>query len=253
MILRMVILPGLTSTRKEGIPAFLKALSRSRERHIALFPTCLGAAERQALYLELEAIKSLRIPHVHLRADCDPSEIAYLARTFGTEAFNIHPRASSHPFASPIGEFAQRVFVENVDVPVEDAELEGEEGPGLGGICPDFSHLENARLFGRDAYVRRTLEQLRRFPVGCCHLSAIRVGVPNSWGQEWDHHAYAKLSDFDFLASYRAYLPASWASLELENSFEEQLEARAYITGLLRTKAPPHGPRGDSTGAREEA
>jgi hypothetical protein len=253
MILRMVILPGLTSTRKEGIPAFLKALSRSRERHIALFPTCLGAAERKALYLELEAIKSLRIPHVHLRADCDPSEIAYLARTFGTEAFNIHPRASSHPFASPIGEFAQRVFVENVDVPVEDAELEGEVGPGLGGICPDFSHLENARLFGRDAYVRKTLEQLRRFPVGCCHLSAIRVGVPNSWGQEWDHHAYAKLSDFDFLASYRAYLPASWASLELENSFEEQLEARAYITGLLRTKAPPHGPRGGSTGAWEEA
>jgi len=240
MILRMVILPGLTTTRKEGIPAFLKALSRSKERHIALFPTCLGAAERQALYRELEEIKGLRIPHVHLRADCLPAEIAYLAATFGTEAFNIHPRASGHPFASPFGEFAQRFFVENVDVPVEDAELEGEEGPRLGGICPDFSHLENARLFGREAYVERTLTQLERFTIGCCHLSAIRVGVPNSWGREWDHHAFAALSDLDFLSSYRAWMPASWTSLELENSFEEQLEARAYITGLLRTKAPPH-------------
>jgi len=243
MILPMVILPGLTSTRKERIPAFLKALSRSKERHIALFPTCLEAAERRALYRELESIKGLRIPHVHLRADCDTTEVAYLAETFGTEAFNIHPRASSHPFASPFGDFAPRIFVENVDIPVEDAELEGSEGSEggkPGGICPDFSHLENARLFGRTAYVDRTLEQLKRFAVGCCHLSAIRVGVPNSWGQEWDHHAYAKLSDFDFLASYRAFMPASWASLELENGFEEQLEARAYITGLLRTEAPPH-------------
>jgi len=236
----MVILPGLTSTKKERIPAFLKALSRSKERHIALFPTCLESAERRALYRELESIKGLRIPHVHLRADCAPAEIAYLAATFGAEAFNIHPRTSSHPFASPLGDFAPRVFVENVDIPVEDAELAGEDGPGLGGICPDFSHLENARLFGRETYVERTLGQLRSFTIGCCHLSAIRVGVPNSWGGEWDHHAYSDLSDFDFLAAYRAFMPASWASLELENGFEEQLEARAYITGLLRTMAPPH-------------
>lgn len=240
MILPMVILPGLTSTKKERIPAFIKALARSKERHIALFPTCLEKTERQDLYRELETIKGLRIPHVHLRADCDPAEVAYLARTFGAEAFNIHPRASSHPFGSPIGDFAPQVFVENVDIPIEDAELEGADGPRPGGICPDFSHLENARLFGRKAYVDRTLGQLGRFPVGCCHISAIRVGVPNSWGQEWDHHAYSKLSDFDFLAAYRTYMPASWASLELENSLEEQLEARAYITGLLRTNAPPH-------------
>ena len=246
MILRMVILPSLTSTRKEGIPAFLKALARSKERHIAFFPTCLEMQERQELYRELESIKGLRIPHVHLRADCGLDEIAYLAETFGTEAFNIHPRASSHPFASPIGNFAQRIFVENVDIPVEDAELEGAEGSRPGGICPDFSHLENARLFGRAAYVDRTLGQLTRFRVGCCHLSAIRVGVPNSWGREWDHHAYSKLADFDFLAAYRAYMPASWASLELENSLEEQLEARAYIANLLETKAPPPSTRPQS-------
>jgi len=72
-----------------------------------------------------------------------------------------------------------------------------------------------------------------RFPVGCCHLSAVRVGVPNQWSGQWDHHEFARLSDLDYLAVYRKRLPARWASLELENGLEEQLEAIDYLGGLL--------------------
>lgn len=230
----MTILPGLTSTRKDRIPAFIQDLRRSDERRIALFPTCLTKPEREELYRALEAIPGLRIPHVHLRADCGPDEIAHLASAFGTEAFNIHPRKSSHPMEDLPPAFAGRIFVENVDIPIEDGEIEaGAAGTALGGICPDFSHLENARLHGRDAYVELTLSQLSRFRVGCCHLSAIREGVPNMWNGEWDHHAFASLSDFDYLSRYRGFMPSRWASLELENSFSEQLEARAYLERLL--------------------
>jgi hypothetical protein len=229
----MVILPGLTSTQKERIPAFISDLRRSGERRIALFPTCLPKAERTELYAELASIPGLRIPHVHLRSDCDFAELAYLSETFGTAAFNIHPRASSHPFGGELGALASRVFVENVDLPVSDDELEGITGAALGGVCPDFSHLENARLHGRSAYVETTLRQLSRFKVGCCHLSAIRVGCPNVWSGEWDHHCFAALSDFDYLAAYSRYLPATWASLELENSLSEQLEAKAYLMSLF--------------------
>ena len=231
----MRILPGLTSTKRERIAAFIADLRRSDERLIALFPTCLDKGERRELYRELESIPGLGIPHVHARADCDLEEMRYLERTFGTEAFNIHPRRSGHPFAADLDGLAGRVFIENVEVPVEDAELVPQSpagGPAFGGLCPDFSHLENARLHDRGAYVETTMRQLGRFPIGCCHLSALRVGVPNAWSGEWDHHAFAALADFDYLAAYRRFFPASWASLELENSFSEQLEARAYIVAL---------------------
>jgi hypothetical protein len=229
----MHILPGLTSTKRERIPAFIADLRRSSERLIALFPTCLDAAERRELYRELKSIPGLGIPHVHARSDCDLEELCYLARTFGTEAFNIHPRRSGHPFTAELDGFAGRVFIENVEVPVDDEELAAEGGPAFGGLCPDFSHLENARLHYRAAYVATTMRQLGRVPVGCCHLSAIRVGVPNDWSGEWDHHAFARLADFDYLTAYSRFFPASWASLELENPFAEQLEARAYIEALL--------------------
>ncbi|MBU0929106.1 MAG: hypothetical protein KKA67_15250 [Spirochaetes bacterium] len=229
----MIILPGLTSTKKERMPAFIDDLRRSDIRRIALFPTCLSAAERRELYSELESIAGLRIPHVHLRSDCGADEIAYLADRFGAEAFNIHPRASSHPFGPVPARYAQRIFVENVDEPAEDAELDGDGGPAIGGMCPDFSHLENARICGRTAYVETVTAQLRRYPVGCCHLSAIRIGVPNQWSGTWDHHEFSTLADLDYLAAYAGFLPRDWASLELENGLPEQLEARDYLERLF--------------------
>jgi hypothetical protein len=229
----MIILPGITSTKKDRLPAFLDDLRRSSERLVALFPTCLSYDERQALYRELETINGLGIPHVHLRADCGPDEIRYLSDRFGTRAFNIHPRGSSHPFGPIPAAFASRVYIENVDTAPEDAELEGDGGTAPGGICPDFSHLENARLHGLDEYVRTVERQLGRFPVGCCHMSAIRVGVPNHWAGMWDHHEYASLDDLRYLAAYGNRMPPEWASLELENSFGEQLAAREFLEDLL--------------------
>lgn len=230
----MTILPGLTSTKKERIPAFLDELRRSGERTIALFPTMLGRTERSTLYRELEAIGGLRIPHVHIRADFDEAELDYLVRSFGTEAFNIHPRSSTHPFGEVPARYASRVFVENVDVAASDDEIRSQ---GLGGVCPDYSHLENARLFGRDAYVAAVQSQLSTFAIGCCHISAIRPGVPNRWAGEFDHHEYASLDDLSYLARYAECLPERWASLELENGLAEQLAARDYLERLLSARA----------------
>lgn len=226
----MVILPGLTSTKKERIPAFVDDLRRSDVREIALFPTLLGPSERAALYLELEAIPGLRIPHVHIRADFDEAELDYLVRRFSAEAFNIHPRASTHPFGALPRRFARRIFVENVNVAPEDEEL---LDSGVGGICPDFSHLANARLMGRSAYVATVESQLRRFAIGCCHISALRPGVPNRWAGEFDHHEYAILDDLSYLSAYAGFMPRRWASLELENTLAEQLAARDRVAELV--------------------
>jgi len=229
----MIILPGLTSTKKERIPAFIAALRRSSIRDIALFPTCLSIAERRSLYGELETIPGLGIPHVHLRSDCDAEEMGYLVGRFGTQAFNIHPRASSHAFGPIPERFAASLFIENVDIPAEDAELLGDGGPVPGGLCLDFSHLENARLFNKQDYVTTVSHQLECFTTGCCHISAIRIGVANHWAGMWDHHEYAGLADFDYMRRYRGNLPSRWASLELENGFDAQLRVVDYLGSLL--------------------
>ncbi|MFP4432191.1 MAG: hypothetical protein ACLFPV_13145 [Spirochaetaceae bacterium] len=220
----MTILPGLTSTEKDRIPDFLRALRTSGVRQIALFPTVLEKPEREALYGDLEGIPDLRIPHVHLRTDCDQNEMDYLVCTFGTEVFNIHPRKSVHAFGPVPRRFAGSVYVENTQDPPEDTEL-----ADLGGICIDYSHLESARRLGWADYVQTVEAQLRRFPIGCCHIAAIREGDPNAWNGGPDHHNFKELSDFDYLAGYTWALPPRWLSLELENPLEEQLEAIAYL------------------------
>jgi hypothetical protein len=224
----MRILPGLTTTKKDRVPSFIEDLSRLRISEIALFPTCLAASERAALYAELERLPGLRVPHVHIRSDMDEAELDYLVERFGAQAFNIHPRASSHPFLDLPARFKAMSYVENVEEPPEPGEF-----AGLGGLCPDFSHWANALAFGRAAYDRRMRELATALPIGCCHLSALRVGVPNAWHGEYDHHEFASLADLDYLASYATFMPDRWASLELENSLPEQLAARDYLERLL--------------------
>ena len=229
----MTIIPGLTSTRKDRIPAWIQGLRHSAVRTVALFPTVLSSSERRALYEELSTIEGLHVPHVHLRTDCDEREMEYLTRTFGTSLFNIHPAGTRHEFGSvPVG-FESRVYVENVDAPPADHEL-GE----LGGICVDYSHLESARARGRGDYVATVERQMSEFPIGCCHVSAIRKDDPNAWNGGPDHHEYLDLSHLDYMTRYAESLPPEWASLELENTFDEQLDAIEYLGQLFAHARP---------------
>ncbi|MFW5744029.1 MAG: hypothetical protein ACOC2D_12210 [Spirochaetota bacterium] len=235
----MKILPGLTSTESDRIPAFVEALRRSDVRAIALFPTVLDPAERNELYRDLAAIPGLTIPHVHLRTDCTPDEMRFVAEQFGTELFNIHPRKSRHPFGEVPSDYASRVYVENVEIAPEDDEL-----AALAGICPDYSHLESARLMGSTEYAATVERQLGSYPIGCCHVAGIRAGEPNVWNGGPDHHNFRSLADFDYMARYVDVLPARWISLELENPLDEQLEAARYLERLLGDRRRWTGRRG---------
>jgi hypothetical protein len=148
---------------------------------------------------------------------------------FHAQVFNIHPLASRHPYAEVPEDLADRFFVENVEVAVAAEDL-----ARAGGMCPDYSHLEGARLRGDTDYVSRTTAQLRQYRIGCCHVSAIRPGVPNNWNGGADHHRMASVSDLDYMAGYSAVLPERWISLELENPLSEQLEAIRYLEDCLR-------------------
>jgi hypothetical protein len=226
----MRFLPGLTSTKPERMPDFLRelrtAVASGELRDIALFPTCLDLAGRRALYAELEAIPGLRLPHVHLRSDMREEEIEWLEERFGVELFNVHASRSSHPWTGPRGPRDARIFIENADsVPL------AEELEGYGGLCLDYAHWESGRLLGDPAY--RDFEALARGTrTGCCHISAVRPGVRSAWGG-FDHHVFEKVEDLAYVLRYREFLPAAWASLELENGLEEQLLAIRMLEGLL--------------------
>ena len=191
----------------------------------------MDKAERSSLYRELELLAGWRIRHVDVRSDFDAGELDYLCGRFGTEAFNIHPAGSTHPFGPIPSQHARRFFVENVEQYPEASELDG-----IGGLCPDFSHWANALAFGRFGYDSAMRKLAERYPIGCCHLSALRPGFPNPWHGEWDHHEYAALADLDYLRAYSAFMPLSWASLELENPLSQQLQAQLHLESLLHPR-----------------
>lgn len=232
----MRFLPGLTSTDRTAITAFVRDLAASETRAVALFPTCLERGEREALYRDLEAIKGLRLPHVHLRSDMGLDELDYLKKRFATEVFNIHARGSLYPYGRDPGSHAVSIYVENADsLPV------AEELVGLGGLCLDFAHWESARLLGRPGY-EGFGALAAATPIGCCHISAIRPGVRSAWGG-FDHHRFSGLGDLDYVLRYRAFFPRGWASLELENGLGEQLAAIARLETLLERAQAGEGSR----------
>jgi hypothetical protein len=223
----MTLLPSLTSTKPQGIAAFLDDLERSSVRTIALFPTTLKPDERHKLYTRLEAIPGLKIPHVHLRSDCSDDEIASLVERFGTEVFNVHPAGSQTAYVPSSQRWLKQIYLENAD-----ALPEADQLTAFGGVCPDFSHWEAARR-ARDRAYDGFEALVRRFPAACCHISAIREGDANPWNGRTDHHHFTSLADFDYLDRYTEFFPPAWASLEVENSLNEQLEAIEYVNRRL--------------------
>ncbi len=220
-------LPSLTTTRRDTVEPFLQDLDRLGVRTIALFPTTMKPDERKVLYAELERIPGLRIPHVHLRSDSDDAEIGYLVWRFGTEVFNVHPSGSNTAYIPESSRWTKKIYLENADALPEAGQLEA-----FGGICPDFSHWEAAHR-ARDPEYEGFAGLVRRYPPRCCHISAIREGDPNPWNGRTDHHHFTRLEDLDYLSRYREFLPPDWASLELENTLEEQLAAVRRLNKVL--------------------
>lgn len=221
----MNILVGLTTTRKECLGEALEDLRRLGLTSLALFPTALNPRERRDLYRELENSPVQEIPHVHLRSDMDEAEMAYLVERFQTRVFNIHSRHSAHPFPNPPRRYEKRIFVEN-----SGAIPDREELTRFGGLCIDFSHWEHGRRVDSPEY-RDFAALAGDFPVGCCHVSAIRDQPTSPWGT-YDDHRFETVDQFAYLARYRAYLP-DLVSLELENLPSEQLRVREYLVRLL--------------------
>ena len=201
--------------------------------------TFLEIEQRKELYSLLEQIEDLEIPHVHLREeDMDQTEIKFIVDNFKTQVFNVHPKNQKHPHSQICGKYASQIFVENlIMVPTKD------ELKKYAGLCIDFSHWENnVRLNNNDwndfsiKYNDAMLDRITKYPIGCCHVSAVkdqpRTDTDFPGGKQYDTHELNELNEIDYIGQYRQYLP-EYISIELENSFERQLEVKKYLEEIL--------------------
>lgn len=223
------ILLGLTTTSGSDWRGKTDEITQLGLKEIALFPTALDRRGRDELYGLLEKTGLESIPHVHLRGDMTRDEFEYLESTYGTKAFNTHPAADGrgYPFVEDSPD-RHMVFVENtVCVPTE-AELDRH-----GGLCIDFSHWEIAKNLGNVNYAGfdRTA---RRYRIGCCHVSAFpsRIRTNPAAILSAKLHYLRELSDLDYMAGYTEYVP-DIVSIELENSFSEQVVVKDYLERML--------------------
>ena len=213
------ILLGLTTTPKSNWREKVEEIKRFNIEKVALFLTGIGKEERKELYDLLTETNLKSVPHIHLRNDMNEEEINYLISKYNTSLFNIHPQGSKHSFKCNFtNKFDDRIYVENLDIIPTQNELDE-----YAGLCIDFSHWEH---FGRGSGYAKIDEILKNNKIGCCHVSAVRNFM---WGFFPVSFHYAKGNkDFNYLKKYARYLP-EFISLELENSFEEQLKFKKYI------------------------
>lgn len=198
-------------------------------KEVNLFLTCLKEDERREIYELLKRIKIVRIPFVHLRSDMEPWELDYLAKEYRTEVYNAHTNRE-YPFRFDYGKRKKKIYIENTFQPYDEEEVKQ-----FAGVCLDFAHLENARVFKPDIY-RRNVEVIEKYKCGCNHISPeanFSLFNKEIWIGKKHPHVLENLSQLDYLKRYPKKYFSRHIAMEMENSIEEQLEAIKYIKSIL--------------------
>lgn len=229
------ILLGLTTTHASDWRGKVEECKKFDIAEIALFPTAIDFASRQELYKLLENSPVKNIPHVHLRNDMEKEELDYLVEKFHTQVFNIHPRKNAHPFTKDYGKHIPNIYVENSSFVPEIEELEK-----WGGFCIDFSHWQDVVLKDDRENNFKMQEAARKFKIGCSHISAVGnvlgkvqdTKYPEIIYEEYSKHTLSDLKELDYMKNFIVYIP-EFVSIELENSFKEQLEVKKYLEDLI--------------------
>jgi len=228
---RRQILLGLTTTPGSDWHQKIEEIDRFGLAEIALFPTFLDDAKRQELYGLLEKTCLRALPHVHLRNDTNIEELIYLKERYKTTLFNIHPSESARKTLDLLLSQNLNVYIENIGEIDPDFEEVVQKATGL---CVDYSHFHDHWALSQEDNYKVFQEIIKKYPIGCGHVSAVRKVKSLEFNGEFRYgrHLLDDLSDVDYMANYTDYLPAI-LSLELENSFEEQLKVKEHLISIL--------------------
>jgi len=227
----MQILPTITTITDSAWLKKVAEVKKLKLKEVCLFLTCLDKGQREKLYALLLETDLKRIPFVHLRSDMSPEELAFLVRVYQTKIFNVHTKKEYTPLHD-YGKYKKIICIENVYQPFDEEEIKE-----FGGVCLDLSHLESDRLLRPDSY-QRIIKFLKKYPPECSHVAAVRKKpfLDENGYQRYSTHTLTDLSDLDYLKRYPLEYFGSVAAIELENTIEEQLKAKEYISTLIKNK-----------------
>lgn len=217
------ILLGLTTTSGSDWKEKIRETRLYDIKEIALFPTALCTSKRKELYKLLENSPVESIPHIHLRSDMNLAELDYLVNKYNTRAFNIHSEKGIYNFKTDFSKYFSKIYIENTEVTPSAEELKK-----FAGICVDFSHWEADTLFRQSEY-KNFENNVKKYKIGCCHVSSVKKifnVIPVS------SHKMGDLKELDYFKKYVDYLP-NLISIELENSFSDQLKAKEYLEKII--------------------
>lgn len=237
------IIPSLTSAYKDIslLEKEIQLIDKYHIKEMGLFLTTLKLEDRKKIYHLIEQTKLYNIPHVHLRHDYERWELDYLAYTYKTRIFNMHPIKDANDFLSKNETFRKNIYVENLlSINKEFVDSMNK----CGGICLDISHYEDGLLCNMENY-KFFDKILQNSNIGCCHVSAISK-IPlseNVFFEEknqsvqmthYSTHFLNCCSELDYLKKYIHYLP-NIITIELINPLSEQLEIKKYIEEIIGT------------------
>ncbi len=227
-----MFLPAITTTQGSDWQAKVKEIDKLGLKQAALFLTCLDRPQqRKKLYSLLEKTKLKKIPFVHLRSDMLLSELDYLVEKWGTRVFNLH-KSKEYAFKYDYVKYSQDkapICIENTGFMLDEQEVKK-----MAGICLDLSHLEDDRLLRPDIY-KQTISLLKKYPVGCNHISAVqKQSHPDEQGKHWHSmHYLDDLAELDYLKKYPKSYFSNYIAIELENTLAEQLKIIDHLLIIL--------------------
>lgn len=227
----MQILPTITTITPGKWRDKIAEVKKLKLKEVALFLTCLDQEQRKTLYALLKETSVKKVPFVHIRSDMELWELNYLANTYQTKAFNTHTKRE-HASLYDYGKYKKVVFIENTYGSFDEEEIKE-----FGGICLDLSHLENERLLNPKIYLTN-IAMLKKHPPSCSHVAAIRTKtfIDENSRIKYSTHHLTSLSELDYLKRYPLAYFGSIAAIELENSIEEQLKVKEYLSALIKNK-----------------
>lgn len=236
MPMKKKILLGLTTTPDSDWRGKIKEIDKLGIKEVALFPTFIELTDRKEMYALLEKTGLERIPHVHLRDDMEEWELDFLSNRYRAEVFNIHANRMNIRYIEENSKYLDIIFVENL------GEINDEYCnvlKGCAGICLDTSHWEDMGKIQKQEGYEKFLSLVENNKVGCCHISAISKEakkcehyITKKEMKFYSQHWLTNLNQLDYVKDYVKYLP-KYVSIELENSFEEQVEIKKYLEKII--------------------
>ena len=225
------VLVSVTTLKGTDWARQIEDLKKLNLSEFAVFVSALPKEIRPRLYEKLEkTTPDAIIPFVHARSDMPLAEYKYWQERWGTQKFNLHPRRG-FPWQYDLSSLKDCLYIENSGE--GDDLLSDEDLIGAAGICLDTAHLENTRLLHPEGY-DAVVAILKKYPIGCNHLSAIANKRHDSSGVErYDAHTMTNLSEYNYLKQFSSEYFGEFMAIELTNSIADQLKAKEYIDSII--------------------